>query len=191
MIRTSLSGVLILMMMVSGQALAGPVSYNWIEGGYSRLNVDLGNQGTANEDGWHFGGSVALGESVYLTGRYDRWDINNVTLDIGRIGVGMRGALDQNTDWFGDISYIRSDAGSPVNITDDGALGRVGARTRVSEMMEFGIFGGYAVDGPDGDTFVLGGNAMIHFIPNLGLNLSIESYEFDVNIFRASLRATF
>ncbi len=180
-----------LTLVISAPAMAGGIGYNWIEGGYSRLNVDLGNQGSFNEDGWHFGGSVSLTDELYMVGRYESWDLEGISLDIGRIGLGIRGVVNRQTDWFSDLSYIHTDAGSPVNDSNNGAMGRVGIRTRNADLVEFGAFGGYAIEGPEGDGFVLGGNALIHATEAIGVNLQIESYEFDVNIFSASLRATF
>lgn len=181
--------------------LAGPVaaqvaapgqqmSYSYIEGGLSRVNIDPGSGfRTVNDTGFNFRGSAQFSQSVYGIGSWDRWEIGNLDADLFKLGLGFRAALSPNLDWFAEGSWTHIDIESFG--TENGVRGDLGVRGIVNEWLQARAFGGYNADGPEGNSFVFGADALITFTPTVGVSLGVESYEFDVNVWRANLRLSF
>lgn len=166
------------------------MSYSYVEGGLSRVNIDPGpGFRTFNDNGFNFRGSAQFGEFIYGIGSWDRWEIGNLDADLFKLGLGFRAAMARNTDWFAEVSWTHLDIDQFSS--RNGVRGDLGIRGVVNEWLEARAFGGFNVDGPEGDSFVLGGDLLFTFTPMVGLSLGVETYEFDVNIWRANLRLSF
>lgn len=182
------------LVMASGSALGqargndSDLSYSYIEGGWSRLNIDFPGD-SFNEDGFNVRGSLELSQSFYGLASWDRWEIGDLDTDLTRFGLGYRAAINRDVDWFGELSLTHLD----IEDFGDETGGRfdLGVRAMAGERVELRGFGGYNMDGPEEDSFVLGGDVLVHLTPSLGLSAGVESYEFDTNIYRANLRLSF
>ena len=95
--------------------------------------------------------------------------------------------LQPNTDLFLEGSYAALEVGP---FDDDGFRGDIGLRHGFTDMVEGRVFGGYQSDGDNGDG-ILGADVLFKFHPSFGLSVGVETYEFDLNIYRANLRLSF
>ncbi len=167
-------------------ASAEDMSYSFIDGGASWLDPD-GFSGT--EFGFNVRFSADLVNGFYLRGAWDSWDVGpfDIDVDLYRIGAGYRYSLRQSTDLFFEASYAAFEVGSD---DDDGFRADIGVRHGFGERVEGRIYGGYQGDGSDGDV-LLGADLLFKFNDMLGLSAGVETFEFDVNVFRTNLRLSF
>ena len=120
---------------------ADGVKYNYVEGGYAKLNTDGGDA-----DGWALRGSGAIAPSFHIFGSYGQQDIDhtNLTLKTGNVGIGYNRAIAQNTDFVSKVAYEGSKAGG---YNQDGYSIEAGLNSRLSPR-----FSGQAAIGyEDGD----------------------------------------
>lgn len=169
------------------QLTSAQLSYNYIEGGLSYIDID----DVDDDFGWNINGSFRIAERVYLRAAHDRWDPIGIDVDISQIGLGFRSAINPRTDWFIDGAWIRTNVDLPGVSAENGAQGLLGVRGRPGEILEFRIFGGYVVDGPEGDNPTIGGDLTFHLTPILALSVQGQAYSGDVLIGRANLRINF
>ncbi|MEX2500011.1 MAG: hypothetical protein WD397_14165 [Wenzhouxiangellaceae bacterium] len=167
---------------------SGDLNYSYLEAGVSVLDIDLGSA-SETEVGFNVRGSADISHGVYLHGAWDHWEVGafDIDTDIYKVGLGYRFNLEGNTDLFLEGSYAAIEVGSA---DDDGFRGDVGLRHGFNDRFEGRIFGGFQTDGGDAEA-ILGADVLYKFQPNFGLSVGVESYEFDVNIFRANLRLSF
>ncbi|MDT8408403.1 MAG: hypothetical protein RQ741_02270 [Wenzhouxiangellaceae bacterium] len=155
---------------------------------YPNVDIDLGSF-SETETGFNVRASADLAGGLYLQGAWDHWEIGrfDVDTDLYKIGLGYRFDLDTNTDLFFEGSYAAIEVGSA---DEDGFRGDVGLRHGFNESFEGRIFGGLQTDGSDTDGIV-GADLLYKFQRNFGVSVGVESFEFDLNIFRANLRLSF
>lgn len=131
-------------------AIAGELSYNFVESGYIR--TDINNLGDG--DGFAVNGSVALNDSFHLFGGYSMQDASedgvDVDLDALRIGAGWNHALDERVDFIARAAYERSEA--DVSVAGFGSAS--GEADGYS--LEAGFRGLLSLDG-DVEGWILGG----------------------------------
>ena len=132
--------------------LAGELSYNYIEGGYVR--TDINNLGDG--DGFAVNGSVALGEQFHLFGGYSMQDASesgvDIDLDALRIGAGWNHALGERVDFIARAAYERSETDASV-----AGFGSIDGETD-GYSIEAGFRGLTSLDG-DIEGWILGGYA--------------------------------
>ncbi|HKL49926.1 MAG TPA: hypothetical protein VJ908_02065 [Wenzhouxiangellaceae bacterium] len=172
----------------------GDLSYSYLEGGVSIVEIDaVGISET--ETGFNVRASADLAGGVYVHGSWDRWEAgirrpfinSDFDIDLYKFGLGYRFNLQPNTDLFVEGSYAAIEIGST---DDDGFRGDIGLRHGFNDRVEGRVFGGYQSDGDSGDG-ILGADLLFKFHRNFGLSLGVETYEFDLNIYRANLRLSF
>lgn len=166
----------------------GDLNYSYIEGGVSVIDID--ERGfSETEVGFNFRGSVDLGGALYAQGAWDRWEIDvgpfELDTDLYKFGLGYRFALQPSTDLFVEGSYAALEVES---VDEDGFRGDVGLRHGFNDGLEGRVFGGYQTGI---DEAVVGADLLFKFQPNFGLSVGVETYEFDLNIYRANLRLSF
>jgi len=168
----------------------GNLSYSYIEGGLSVLNID-DSFVDETELGFNIRGSVDLQHNVYLHGSWDRWDVDigrfDLDTDLFKFGIGYRTELSQTTHLFYEGSWTRIEVGSA---SDDAFRADIGLRHGFSPNVEGRVFGGYATDFSGGDA-VLGADALFKVSRSVGVSVGVETFEFDLNIFRVNLRLSF
>jgi len=153
-------------------ALAGELSYNYIEGGYVR--TDINNLGDG--DGFAVNGSVALGEQFHLFGGYSMQDASesgvNIDLDAFRIGAGWNHALGDRVDFIARAAYEHSEADASV-----AGFGSIDGETD-GYSIEAGFRGLTSLDG-DIEGWILGGFADTNDVDVGGVSLQIDEEEDD------------
>lgn len=164
----------------------GDLSYSYLEGGVSVADFDLGGF-SDSETGFNFRASADIAGGVYAHGSWDRWELGNLDTDLYKLGLGYRFNLQPNTDLFIEGSYAALEVGP---FDDDGFRGDIGLRHGFNDSVEGRVFGGFQSDGDSGDG-ILGADLLFKFHRNFGLSVGVETYEFDLNIYRANLRLSF
>lgn len=167
----------------SVQAQSGDLSYTYIEGGLSVVDVDNGG----SEEGFNVRGSSLLTENLYLQGSWDRIDVARGNLDVFKIGLGFRAPVNDSFDWFVEGSYLQADA-EGVDQADDARLD-VGFRGALNQHVEGRVYGGFVF--PDSDEYLFGTDLLFKLSDQFGVSVGVESIEFDVHFFRANLRLSF
>lgn len=128
-------------------ASASDLSYNYVEGGYTRVN-GLGTK----VDGPAINGSVALGSRFHVFGGYEALDIDavNADMDSWNLGVGYNHELSRSTDLVARLGYRDFDFSSPFSPSLGGKsyFTEVGVRSQLAPSFEGYLYAGY--DRPDG-----------------------------------------
>lgn len=132
-------------------ASASDLSYNYVEGGYTRING-----AGAKIDGLAINGSVALGSRFHLFGGYEATDIDGTSVNIGtgqtfrskvdldrwNLGFGYNHSLSQSTDLVARVGYGRSDF-EGLSHTFKSYFTEVGARSQLMPNLEGYLYAGY------------------------------------------------
>jgi len=160
-------------------ASASDLSYNYVEGGYTRING-----AGAEIDGAALNGSIALGSRFHVFGGYEATDIKatgvvlgtgetfrtNVDLDRWNLGFGYNHSLSQSTDLVARVGHARSDF-EGLSHTFKSYFTEVGARSQLMPNLEGYLYAGYEKTegtGQSGDYYGrLGGQ--YNFNPSWGL----------------------
>lgn len=132
-------------------ASASDLSYNYVEGGYSRIN-GLGTK----VDGAAINGSVALGSRFHLFGGYEALEFSERVVDTSlgnmlvpesdidtwRLGVGYNHSLSQSTDLVARIGHARTDYDFSSRDFKS-YFTEVGVRSQLAPNVEGYLFAGY------------------------------------------------
>ena len=157
--------------------LAQDISYNYIEGGYSRIESGV------DADGWAVNGSAALNDEFHVFGGYSQneFDRSNVDLDIFNVGLGYNHALSNRLHLLGRVGYENFD----TNFTSstDAWFTEVGARGVLVTNLEGWALAGYEDgDGLDGEFYgKIGG--LYKFTPRWGLSAEVKLIDGDQQYF--------
>lgn len=176
MLRT-LPGITLAFLTVP--ALAGELSYNYVELGYQRVDVDDVLPGV-NVDGDGFGirGSVEINESWFIAGAYSQTDFDfGADNDLLSFGAGYHAAIAPRVDVFTILSYITAEASANgfSSIDDDGYGASVGVRGLVGDRIELVGRISYVDLGGSADGTSYGAGALYSFTDTFALGI-----EFDV-----------
>jgi Ax21 family sulfation-dependent quorum factor len=136
---------------------AAELNYNFVEGGYSRLDPDGSG---AEADGFGLNGSVSIGQSLFLYGGWSSNEIDAASgdVDVQRVGLGWRNALSDSTDLVINANYLKFDVdvgGLGLGFDAEGYEAEVGVRHAFGERLEGQAALGY-VDGGDFNGSVYG-----------------------------------
>lgn len=192
-------------------ASADELSYNYIEGGYARVDIDDSFLGDPKGDGGYLRGSFSVGPQVNVFAGYgsvskgQRLDPTariDADLKRGEIGIGYHMHMSERVDFLAEVAYqrleldlalsVQDDPSQNVNLSEDAKGGRValGVRGKPSARTEAWLKAGY-LDGGDfvGDfAGTLGGQ--ISFTPTWGLVGEVELIE-DFTTYQVGIRASF
>lgn len=147
---------------------ADGVKYNYVEGGYAKLNTDGGDA-----DGWALKGSGAIAPSFHVFGSYGQKDIDhtNITLKEGNVGIGYNRAIAQNTDFVSKVAYEGAKAG---RYDQNGYSIEAGLNSRLSPRFSGQAAVGYQ-DGKDVDGEVYGKlGGQIHMTQNWSVSGDVK-----------------
>lgn len=170
-------------------AQAGELSYSYIQGGYSAVNVD----GT-DFNGFGLKGSVGFNDSFYGFASYDTGEENNADLNQTAIGLGWHTAGD--TQWFFEAAYVNNevDFGGGADLDDDGYSVAGGVRAKLSDKFELNGKLSYTDVGDFGDGIGAGIGALLSFNETWGAYASYDyadRSDFDVDTWGLGVRASF
>lgn len=192
--KTFLAAVLAAMPFAASAADL-PLSYTFVEAGYTQVNVDNNELDDPKLDGGYIRGSVAISDSAYVFGgwsqasktyRYE--DISaKITLDQPEAGIGYHMPFTERLDFIADLAYVRLSEEDKLRVPGarytakyDINVGRVsaGVRGKPSAQTELWLKAGY-FDGSDLDEgeFVgtLGGQ--VSFTKTWGIVGEVQVYD--------------
>lgn len=173
-------------------------SWDLIEVGYAKGDVDDLGLSEVSPRGFAIGASKLLGENVFILGSYsmlsdDRFGVD-LDLDQASIGLGYRLSLNETTDAYVTASYEYIELGASANGNsasfDDNGYGiGVGVRSRLTEKFEVDGSIGF-IDIADESETALSASAYYYFTDAvaLGAHYSITA---DVSVYGVSLRYSF
>ncbi|GHH54303.1 MULTISPECIES: OmpO family porin [Gammaproteobacteria] len=158
---------------------ADNLSYNYVEGNYTKTNADNGDA-----DGWGFKGSYAFHPNWSVFGDYNKQSLDHSDLDVQqyRLGVGYNYTIAPSTDLVARVAYNKFNPDrSPngVKYDFDGYSAEVGLRNAFGQHFEVYALAGYedyskkhGVN-PDGEFYGrLGGQVKLN--QNWGINGDIK-----------------
>lgn len=172
-------------------AFADDISYNYIEFGYQKIEIDSDVIGlSVDGDGFGIGGSFEIGESWFVAVDYAQADFDfGIDLDQIAAGVGWYTTMSNNSDFYALVQYVQAEVSvSGFGSADEDGFGaEIGVRGMVTDMMELGGSIGYVDLGDAGDGTSFGAHLLYNFTPNFaaGLFLDIED---DVTGYGAGVR---
>ena len=172
--------------------------YSYVQGDY----IPTGNlHGTGNDyNGFGLEGSAAVTPNVFLNGRYDRLDVDNIDTDFnrGRLGVGANGFYDYGgadgtgIGYYGTVSYerleLRDIAGS-ADATGTGYGIDAGLRWMVDPAVEinpsvgwadYGSISGDGVDLGDAEGFRYGVRTLGHLSDSVAVSAEYRRTNYDL-----------
>lgn len=189
-------------------ASAEALSYTYVEGGWTQVQVDDNLLDDPKVDGGYLRGSVALAEQVYVFGGWSRTsktrhygeDSLKLELNQPELGIGYHMPWTDRLDFTADAAWVRQNAESTLRYDgvryqgkDHTNLGRVtmGIRGKPSRMTEAWAKAGY-MDGGNNykGTWVGTVGGQINFTKTWGLVGEISGYR-DVTQYSAGVRASF
>jgi hypothetical protein len=143
---------------------ADSLSYNLIEGGYVRGEVD---DIDLHGDGFSIGGSLELGQNLFGFASVNSVDYDNTNLSssLFNAGLGFNWALGPDVDLVSGVSWERVTAkASGVSVSDDGIGLNVGLRGRFDQLELTGNVK-YSDFGHGSNGFTLGASGRYYFTP--------------------------
>lgn len=179
-------------LLIAGPTLAGDLSYNYIEGGYQRVELDTGF-GDVSADAYTIGGSFELGENAFIFADYNTADFGDgIDLSALEIGAGYAVPIMANVDFYGKLAWVTTelDANGFNSLDDSGIGAAIGVRGMVSPALE--MYGEISyVDLDDaGDGTTIGGGAWWNLNEMFSLGVNIQNDD-DVTAYGASARLYF
>lgn len=119
-------------------AMAGEFSYNYIEAGYQRVELDDNVGFTVDGDLYGIGGSVEIGNSFRVFGDYASTDLQfDVDIDQYSLGIGYHTPVSANLDVIFDLAYVHAEADAiGLSVDEDGYGASVGVRSMLGNRFE-------------------------------------------------------
>lgn len=174
-------------------AQAADLNYNFVELDYARTNIDNTD---ANPDGFGIKGSAKIAEPLYVFGSYLRGSdsVSGVGIDFDQfqIGLGYRNAVRDNTDFIGELSYIKDkvDVSGFGSGDAHGYRASAGFRSSLADNFE-GYVKANWTDGGDFDGKFSGTlGAQYKFNPTWGLTGEAE-FGGQADVYSIGVRASF
>ncbi|MCG6118648.1 MAG: Ax21 family protein [Aquimonas sp.] len=155
-------------------ASASELSYNYVEGGYSRISPGF------STDGWRIGGSVAINPSFHVFGGFQSLESSFVDFDAVNLGLGYNHALGLGTDLVSRVSYNRyesSASGLGLSLDENSWVGEVGVRSQLASRFEGYVFAGYERPTSGSGDFYGRIGAQFNFTPRFGLVADVKATE--------------
>lgn len=180
---------------------AGP-SYTYSQGSFAHVDVD----GVDKDTNFQLAAGLDVTHDFYLYGDYTRVSLEgevpgfpgdllvDETTVISNLGMGYRMPIAPITDLNFEAGWIRSSGllrELQPKETNNGVRLGFGVRSTVAPMVELGARAGYTHEGPVGNDFFIGGNALFKVFGPVSINLEALTYGGDVNIYTAGLRVGF
>ena len=184
----------IVLMCFVTPAMAGGLSYNYVELGYQHAELDGDFAGiSVDGDGFGISGSFEVGESWFIAASYDTLGFDfDVDLDQLAVGGGFYMDLSDRADFYAALSYIQAEISAPGlgSADEDGYGVAVGVRGMVTDKVELNGSLSYSDlgDGADGTSF--GAGALYSFTETFALGVALETDD-DVTVYGIGARFYF
>ena len=185
------------MTLLALPAFAGDISYNFVELGYQKIDVDdVGIGADADGDGFAIGGSFEIGESWFVAASYSQAELDlpvgfglSIDLDQMAAGVGWHTAMSDNSDFYALIQYVQAEISVDGfgSADEDGIGATIGVRGMVTDKVEIGGSIGYVDLGDAGDGTAFGANLLYNFTENFAAGVFVDIEE-DVTGYGAGVR---
>ena len=127
--------------MLAAPAMAEGLSYNYLQAGYQRVELD-DDFLDVDGDGFGIGGSFEIGRNAYVFANYGTADFDfGVDFNELGAGIGYHMSVGTQTDFVASIGYIRGEAEAPgsPSVDDSGIAASIGLRSMVTDKLE--LFG--------------------------------------------------
>ena len=160
----------ILLLAAGGPLLAQELNYNYIQGIYSRTEVDAGPE-DVDGDGYGLYGSIEVGDMWHAFANFTRADLDRGSdYDQVWIGGGLHTTLAPNMSLYLNLAYINVDASGAAGSLDDDGLGTaLGLRVFVLPQVEVSGAISYADLGDAGDSTSIEGEAWYYLTREFAL----------------------
>lgn len=171
-------------------AFAADISYNYVEFGYEKIELDDTATGASVDgDGFGIGGSFEIGEDWFVAVDYATIDFDfDVDLDTIGAGVGWHTTMSNDSDFYALVQYVRAEASAfGFSIDDDGFGATIGVRGMVTDKVEIGGSIGYVDLDAAGDGTSFGAHVLYSFTENFAAGLLLDIDE-DVTGYGAGIR---
>lgn len=115
--KKSLLVLTILASLPFAASAADGLSYNYLEGGYAK--TDLQNP---DYDGWALKGSVSVAKNFHVFGDYSGQEMDysylagKIDFDQWRLGVGYNHELSQRVDLLARVAYAKTPSTMPASV---------------------------------------------------------------------------
>lgn len=163
-------------------ALAAPnydyIQADWIAAG--ELELD---ESSTDYDGYGAEASASIGDSAFLTARYDVVTTDEADIDIDRLSLGLGGHVGNGTtiDLYGVVSFERME----IDSSDGDGFGLTGGiRMTPAAWIEIDPHVGYVdygeVDGDDVDGFRYGVRTTLNLTEQFGVSLTYRGVDFNL-----------
>lgn len=182
---------------LSTGVLAASPNWNYVEGGYTKQDID----GTDDQNGFNVGGSFRFNDNYFVRGRYtdvsdDLSIAPNVAVDIDttwvELGFGYIRSMNSTTDLYGVIAIEDLEIEiEDTDLSDTGYSAHVGVKSRVADQLElFGEIGYADIDDADIDDLSLRAGANYYFTDQLSIGADYRKLD-DVDLLSANIRYSF
>lgn len=132
------------------------LSYNYLQAGYQRISLDVGDDG----NGAAIGGALEFGENLYGFVSYGTASFDfGIDLNSLSIGAGYHTPISRSTDAFVTLAYVDADASADgfQSIGDNGFGATLGVRGMLNPRLELTASASYVDLGNGNDGTSLGG----------------------------------
>lgn len=181
--KRSLFALTLLAALPFAASAADGVSYNYVQGGYTKINSDL------DADGWGVKGSAAVAPNFHVFGSFDSVKADSILgvrpkLEATELGVGYNHALSPKMDFVGTLAYQRGKASAAgYSESFDGYAAEAGVRGSLATSFEGWALAGYEdANDVDGQLYGrLGGQ--VKFNPQWGVVGDVKLVDGDTQLF--------
>lgn len=189
------------LLMLATPAMAGELSYSYVEAGYQRADIEIEDVGfgTIDLDGDAIGAnfSFEVGDNFFLTGGFATADLEFEGIDVAdqdtlRLGVGYHAAVSDRADFYGVLSWVNAEISVDGfgSVDEDGYGMTVGLRSYVTDQLELEGHIGYIDLGDGGDGTSIGGSALYEFTQNFAAGVFV-GFEDDASAYGIGARVYF
>ena len=183
----------ILFAFVATSVLAEQPSYNYVQIGYQKIEVDEVFPGVdVDGDGFGIAASLEVGDSLHIFGGYSQADFDfDVDIDQLNFGLGYHTGISDSLDFVAELSWIRAEADfAGFSDDEDGYGASIGLRGFAGRSVELvGMIDYVDIGSGSGDTSVEGA-LRYYFSPRFALDINAGTGD-DVTTYGAGFQLYF
>ena len=190
MIRLS---ILLLAVVLATPAIAETPSFTFVQAGYQWMDIKTGGGDNIDVDGWGIGGSLELGDNLFILASFARGDMGfGIDLDETQAGIGYHTDFSDSTAFFATLTYAKVDASSDgfSSVSEDGYGASIGVRSNASDLVEVAIAISYVDLGHGSNTTSVGTEVMFNLTDRFAIGANLN-YDDDATSYGGSARFYF
>ena len=176
----TVSSLLAASLLISTASVQAAPTIQWKEISFAQHTQHLDAGYTLTLKGFGISGSALLTDKVLLTasksrtsGQKEGWYFPEVNLSTTTVGLGLRNALTESTDYFGIMTYEQWDAGQ----RDNGLGVTAGVRSMLNDYVELSGAIRHLNVGDDGSETGASVGARFYLNATTSMNLGYEKYD--------------